>query len=186
MYKNDEIILNLLKKGDKKGLEMLFDEFYRPLVVYAYKFMQSKAESEDVVQEVFIKLWETKHLLNINSSIRLYMYQSVKNASINWLKSKSRLNTEVINEDVELTKEALLDESDWNEYIEEVHKKIEKLPSKTREVFKTVVIENKKYKEAASDLGISVNTVKTVMARAVDTLRTNLKKGVYTLFSIFI
>lgn len=184
MKESDHIILDLIKKGDKKGLEMLFEDFYRPLVAYAYTYIRNKEESEDIVQEVFIKLWESKKLLQVDTNIRIYMYQSVKNTCLNWLKNKSRINTETIENVPELSKD-FFDEGDWNDYIEEVHRKIERLPEKTREIFKSVVIENKKYKEAAEDFGISVNTVKTVLTRALDNLRNGLRKGVYFLFTIF-
>lgn len=185
MKDSDNLILSLIKKGDKKGLEMLFEDFYRPLVVFAYRYIRNKEESEDIVQEVFIKLWESKQLLQVNTNIRIYMYQSVKNTCLNWLKNRSRINTETL-ENISETNKELLDEGDWSDYIEEIHQKIDKLPEKTREIFTSVVIENKKYKEAADDLGVSVNTIKTVLTRALDTLRNGIRKGAYFLFSMFI
>lgn len=183
---NDDILLSLIKNGDKQGLEKLFDKFYRPLVMYAYKFTARKEDAEDIVQEVFIKLWETKNYLNVNTSLRYYMYQSVKNSCLNWLKNKPKINTETIENTLEINDETMLDENDWNEYVDDVYKKIDDLPVRTKEIFKSVILENKKYKETADDLGVSVNTVKTALSRALDTLRNGMKKGVNQLFFTFL
>ena len=72
-------ILQLLKKGDRRGLELLFHHFYKPLVFYAMNFLAQQEEAEDAVQEVFIKFWEGKRFHAIKNSLRPYLYQSVRN-----------------------------------------------------------------------------------------------------------
>lgn len=177
MKESDALILDLLKSGDKSGLEILFKEFYRPLVIYASQFLSNTEDAEDLVQEVFIKFWETNRFLSINFQLRAYIYQSVRNSCLNWLDKKPRVILDPIESIPELTEELMLDESDWKIYMDEIYRKIEMLPPRTREIFKAIVLENKKYKDVASDLGISVNTVKTAMQRALSNLRTNLSDG---------
>lgn len=80
-----DIILDLLKKGEKKGLEQLFLKFYEPLVVYAYRFLNDQAEAEDVVQEVFIKFWNRNRFTDIRFYLRSYLYHSVRNHCLNRL-----------------------------------------------------------------------------------------------------
>lgn len=81
-------ILQLLKKGDRRGLELLFHHFYKPLVFYAMNFLVQQEEAEDAVQEVFIKFWEGKRFHAIKNSLRPYLYQSVRNYCLNLLEGK--------------------------------------------------------------------------------------------------
>ena len=81
-------ILQLLKKGDRRGLELLFNHFYKPLVFYAMNFLAQQEEAEDAVQEVFIKFWEGKRFHAIKNSLRPYLYQSVRNYCLNLLQGK--------------------------------------------------------------------------------------------------
>ena len=186
MKKSDVTILNLLKSGDKSGLEMLFKEFYRPLVIYAMQFLSRKEDAEDLVQEVFIKLWETNRFLNIDFKLRAYIYQSVRNSCLNWLESKSKIQIDTIDSIPELTDDAMLDESDWKVYMDEIYQKIENLPPRTREIFTAIILENKKYKDVADDMGISVNTVKTSLSRALSNLRTNLSNKANIVLSLIL
>lgn len=174
---NDKIILDLLKKGDKAGFEMLFNLFYRPLVLYARQYIVKVEDAEDIVQEVFIRLWNFTNFADINSSIRSYIYQSVRNACINFLKSDSRKIMNPVDSIPDLTEEVMLDELEWNKYMEEIYSAVESLPPRTREIFKSIVLEKKKYKDVAQEMNISVNTVKTAFSRALSTLRANLSNG---------
>lgn len=177
MKESDSIILGLLREGDEAGLKILFDMFYRPLVMYAQQFILKKEDAEDLVQDVFIRFWETKSYLEVKSNIRSYIYKSVRNACLNYIKTNIKYKFGTLNELPEVSEQEMLDESDWNTYIEEIYGKIDLLPARTQEIFKSIVIENKKYKEVAVQLNISVNTVKTLLSRALTLLRTDLSKG---------
>jgi RNA polymerase sigma-70 factor (ECF subfamily) len=169
-------ILALLKAGDERGLERLFQQFYRPLVIYAQQYVGYVEAAEDIVQEVFIRFWESQPYQDINVNLRAYIYQSVRNSCLNQLKSSSKVQFGSIDEIGELSASEMLDESDWNEYMQEIYKKIELLPPRTREVFVAIVLENQKYKDVAEKMNISVNTVKTSLSRGLSTLRSNLSK----------
>lgn len=181
-----DIILDLLKKGEKKGLEMLFRRFYEPLVLYAYKFLREQSEAEDIVQEVFIRFWKRDKFIGIESYLRSYLYQSVRNACLNYLTEKKGVTWGGL-ESVRNMAEELPEENVWLAHLEEIYRKIEELPLKTRSVFKGVILENKKYKQVADEQHISVNTVKTLLARALSTLRNQLSQSSFILFfSLFI
>ena len=78
-------ILNLLKQGEKKGLQLLFKTYYRPLVLYALKFVRRQDIAEDIVQEVFIKFWEKKSFIAVDQHLCSYLYQAVHNHCLNSL-----------------------------------------------------------------------------------------------------
>ena len=172
-------ILVLLKQGDKRGLEMLFRRFYRPLVVYALKFLPQQEEAEDVVQEVFIKFWERKRFDMIDNYLRSYLYQSVRNRCLNVLESRAGIIMKPVDSILEFSDTEMPDETEWNSRIDEIYREVDKLPDRTREIFTAIVLNGKRYKEVADDLDISVNTVKTSLSRALTALRSNLNEGTY-------
>jgi len=186
MKKTDTTILTLLKEGDKMGLEMLFREYYRPLVMYASQYLERKEEAEDLVQDVFVKFWESRQYLEININLRSYIYQTVRNASLNTIKSKSKYQFDTLDDLPELSVEEMLDESDWNEYINDIYKRIDMLPPRTRKIFTSIILENKKYKDVAADMNISVNTVKTSLSRALSVLRSNLSKSANVVLTLLL
>lgn len=178
-------ILNLLKQGEKKGLQLLFKKYYRPLVLYALKFVRRQDIAEDIVQEVFIKFWEKKSFIAVDQHLRSYLYQAVHNHCLNSLEKNENRRITSIPDYGEWAEEEHLDDSEWNQKLEEIYREIRKLPPRTQEIFLAVLFKNKKYKEVAEELHISVNTVKTTIARAMITLKNNLKKKTY-LFLLFI
>ncbi len=187
MKKSEVEILNLLKKGDEAGLKMLFDLFYRPLVIYAQQYIAHTGNAEDIVQDVFIRFWERAKYEGIGTNLKVYFYQSVRNSCINTIKAESRniLNSQRI--DIpELSEEQMFDEEEWNSYMDEIYTAVEALPPRMKEIFKSIVIENKKYKEVAEELDISVNTVKTSFSRSLSALRLKLSNRADIVLSMII
>ncbi len=179
-------ILVLLKQGDKHGLELLFRRFYRPLVMYALKFLPQQEEAEDVVQEVFIKFWERKRFDMIDHYLRSYLYQSVRNRCLNIRESRAGITMKPVESLLEFSDTETPDDTEWNERIEEIYREVDRLPDRTREIFTAIVLNDKRYKEVAEDLGVSVNTVKTALSRALSALRSNLSEGAYLVVLLMI
>lgn len=172
MMFNDLKILQELKHGSTDAFKELFDLYYIPLSTYALKYCDSFSLAEDIVQELFIKIWDENLYLNFEETLGPYLFKSVKNNTLQATKRKTKYQF------IEIEKQAnkLIFEEDLDiKHIEEEKKKlyleIEALPKKCKEVFKAIVLDNLKYKEVASQLGISVNTVKTHHSRALKHLR---------------
>ncbi len=179
-------ILVLLKQGDKHGLELLFRHFYRPLVMYALKFLPRQEEAEDVVQEVFIKFWEWKRFDMIDNYLRSYLYQAVRNRCLNILESRAGITMKPMESLLEFSDTETPDDTEWNNRIEEIYREIDRLPDRTREIFTAIVLNDKRYKEVAEELDISVNTVKTALSRALTTLRSHLSEGAYLIVLLLV
>lgn len=179
-------ILQLLRQGNRRGLELLFFQFYKPLVLYAMNFLHRQEEAEDTVQEVFIKLWEGNRFNSIKNKLRPYLYQSVRNACLNLLTGKKVVLMTPINSIMDLADVECLDESEWNTRIDLLYKAIDRLPDRTREVFKRIVLDGKRHKEVAEEFNISVTTVKTLLARALAALRADLDEKVYSILLLFV
>ncbi|MGJ8733620.1 RNA polymerase sigma-70 factor [Cellulophaga fucicola] len=176
MNLREQEIVNRLKEEDPKAFKDLFDMFYMPLCVYSLKFSDSYDFSEDIVQDLFVTIWNKKIYLQVDGSIRSYLFKAVKNNTLQALRKKDRYNFEKLDAVVE---SFILEEKENDiEAIEKAQKKllqeIEALPEKSKEVFKAIVLENLKYKEVALQLGVTVNTVKTHYSRALKKLRKSL------------
>lgn len=185
MEKADQI-LELLKCGDKGGLELLFRHFYRPLVMYALKFVFFQEEAEDIVQEVFVKFWEQRKFDQVNHFLRSYLYQSVKNRCLSIMELKRGISMTSMDSLLDFSDSEAPDESEWDERVNQIYREIDRLPERTRVIFMAVVMEGKRYKEVADDLNISLNTVKTALSRALSTLRSNLNDKTFLfLFRLF-
>ena len=174
MKLKDSQILEKLKLGDSSAYKQLFDRYYMPLSVYALKYCDSFQLAEDIVQDLFIKLWDEKIYLKFENVISPYLFKAVKNNTLKAVKKNSKYRFEEIEDQIN---NLVIDDVDI-EIIEEERKKlyqeIETLSEKSKEVFKAIVLENLKYKEVAEQLNISVNTVKTHYSRALKQLRGSL------------
>jgi RNA polymerase sigma-70 factor (ECF subfamily) len=187
-------LLKSVSKGDKKGFEILFRTYYVRLCAYAAGFVVQNDLAEDIVTEVFLKLWEKRETLTISESVSSYLFQSVKNACINYLtREKSRKYTVSENEvkliDLKMTYQ-ISDKYPLNDLIgreleEKIRMEIEKLPEQCREIFYLSRFEDLSHKEIAEKLGISENTVKVQIYRALIKLRVGLKDFLPIIFLQF-
>ncbi|WP_303318692.1 RNA polymerase sigma-70 factor [Flavivirga abyssicola] len=166
-------VLLRLKQGDKEAYRFLFDTFYPRLYMFSLKYVKDHFIAEEVVGDTFLKLWQKRHKVHKIENIKSYLYKMVRNTSYDYLK-KTDHNVRL---DVKSHDSFTL----TNDYIieEEVHailiKALESLPPKCRKVFSLSCIEKLKYKEIAEELQISVNTVKSQRARAIELLKIQLK-----------
>ena len=174
MTNKDQNILDSFKLNDESGLKTLFDRYYRPLCVYSMKYLGDIHIAEDIVQEVFIRFWEEKKYKNIKGSLKNYLFVSVRNRSVNYLKSNLNVNTEYIKH---LNEEFAFEQFDDDliaEKKQKLYKEIEKLPPQSKKILKLIVFEKLKYKEVSKELDVSLNTVKTHFSRALKQLRNSI------------
>ncbi|MCP2028406.1 RNA polymerase sigma-70 factor (ECF subfamily) [Flavobacterium sp. HSC-32F16] len=164
------IVLEELQKQNKTVYKNVFDRFYKELVIYAHNFLFDQQASEDVVQEVFISLWENAKNIEIKSSLKAYLFAMVRNRCLNYLKSikiTDDLNLIDLNSMLVLEDDLdLISEEEKNILYNQILKIIETFPESMQQVFKLKFIENYSYNEIADELGVSVNTVKTQLQRA--------------------
>ena len=175
MELNDLQILEKLKAGDPLAYNQLFDKYYMPLCVYSLKYCDSFQLAEDIVQDLFVKLWDEKIYMKFDNSISPYLFKAVKNNTLQGIKKQSKYQFDAIEKVVNnLMEEEPLDFATLEAEKKKLYEQVEALPEKSKEVFKAIVLENMKYKEVAERLDISVNTVKTHYARALKQLRFKL------------
>jgi len=168
---------------NNKEFEDIFKQHYSGLVVYANKYVGIKQVAEDIVQDFFFDLWNKRESILIQSNIKSFLFQSIKNNCLNYLSREKKDYKEL---DSNTFKEQEL--SFQIEHIERnkmIYDLIEKIPEQRRHIFKLCCIEGLKYREVAEDLGISINTVKTQMGRALSELRKSIDKVTVYFLGIF-
>lgn len=169
----DKLILEHLKNSNQGVFEMVFKYYYSGLVIYADQIIKNIPISEDIVQSVFLKLWETRESLDIRS-FRSYFIQCVKNKCIDHLRScavKNKFSQELMDDS-----QVEMQEDLWTlmELDELINQAIDKLPPRCREIFLMSRTENLKIVEIAEKLRLSARTVETQISKALKVLRTEL------------
>ena len=176
MALEESILLKRIRNKDKRAFESVYNQYFGVLVSYAFRFLDTVEESEEVVQEVFVKFWDKCESLAEDSSIKSYLYRSVHNTCLNQLKHqkvKDNYRVFVINH-MENTTETVIEEEDTGQW-ERIMHEIDQLPPRCSEIFKLSRLEGLKYKEIAGHLDISVKTVEVQMGKALKVLRERLK-----------
>ncbi|MCG6190678.1 RNA polymerase sigma-70 factor [Maribellus maritimus] len=170
---SDSHIFEKINKGDDTAFSRLFDEFYTPLCFFANRYVADLDLSRSLVQQVFVDLWVKREKLNIHFSPKSYLYHSVRNRSIDYLRTekKSIPISGTIEDSGSIPFHDLVEEAELND---KINKAINQLPEKCREIFVLCRFENMKYSEIAKKLNISVKTVEMQMGIALKKLRQSL------------
>jgi RNA polymerase sigma-70 factor (ECF subfamily) len=172
------------KKGDVYAFEKLFKAFYRNLCFFAENYVKEKTMAEEIVGSFFINIWEKRSIIEIKGSVKSYFYSSVHNRCIKYLEHlKVMKKYEEYAISRLRSKELLVPSSNAyplanlisQEIVEDIEKSINELPEKCREIFCLSRFEDMSYEDIAAKLDVSINTVRTQMARALQKLRENLK-----------
>lgn len=172
----DKELFERIAKGDKQAFAIVYNEYYRPLCYYAFRFFQDEEAAEDIVQKTMVKLWvQRKNITNINS-ISSFLYRTVHNNSINELKHRQVIDKHAENVKSELDIMAYddVDEEYENRVSKVLRDAIDSLPPKKSEIFKLKYYKGMKHKEIADQLGISYRTVETHIVKGLQKLRETL------------
>jgi RNA polymerase sigma-70 factor (family 1) len=180
----DDLLFRRLKEGDERSFELLFKKYYAGLSSYALVFVKCDDLARELAHETFIKIWERRCSIKIESSFKSYLYRSVHNNCINFLKRSRHLSEIHETARAEILKQHEINMHHFSQEnldrllpddFEIVFSKgLGLLPEQCREIFILCRDDKLSYQEVAERLGISVNTVKTQMKRALAKLREHL------------
>lgn len=166
-----QALLYLIENGDENAFAKLYTLFANKLIAFASAIVHSKEIAEEVVEDVFVKIWNRRgHLCKIEN-ITVYLYTAVKNQSLSALSDKAnKLITESFDE-LDTTVEALHQDPHavfiTSEMLNRVNRVIDSLPPRCKIIFKLIREDGLRYKEVSEILNISVNTIDVQMAIAV-------------------
>jgi RNA polymerase sigma-70 factor, ECF subfamily len=177
----DQELFRIAESNDEEFLKILFRLYYSRLCSYALTLVKDTDLAEDIVQETFIKFWEYREEIKIAHSVRSYIFRSVHNNCINYLKKSEVLKRQYkeIADDVIYYNEliirnydtTIIDELIAAETEQKISHAIDELPLQARKIFLLSRFDSKSYDEIADILRISVNTVKTQMKRTLARLK---------------
>ncbi len=155
--------------------EQLFKKKFKPLTIFAYKYLKDTDLAKEIVHEAFIKLWENRNSIDSNKNVNAYLYTTVSNLSLNYIRDHKKFvsTEEVFDWNVNPTDFENL--AIRNEVTQAIVTAIDKLPPKMRKVFIMSRYENLSHKEIAQKLGISTKTVENQINKALKRLRKDLK-----------
>jgi len=181
MSKEEKIYVSLIKAGNSFAFEKLYFKYSKKLYNFAFNILKSKEDAEGLVQNIFIKIWETRSEINTELSFGGYIFKMAKNMLINHLKKK--INEKVYIDYLLTFPEDIIppveQEINFLELNMEIERLISILPEKRREIFLLSRHEGLTYKEIAEKLDISVNTVNTQISKSLEHIRDHLINKFY-------
>ncbi len=167
----------VVREGDYTAFRELFTRHYRSLCTYAMRVVVVREIAEEVVADVFVKLWKNREQIEVHTSFEAYMYRAVRNQALDYLKLRSYRCRERDSLDsvqwnsTHADHYTPIEEIAFNEFYDRVEGCISELPRQCQVIFRLSREEGLRYREIAERLQISVKTVETQMGRALKVLR---------------
>lgn len=185
----DEQLLSKMADGDRQAFTFLYRRYWEELFITSAKTLRGKDEAADIVQDVFLSLWNRRKELNIQGSVAAYLHTSVRYKCINYIErnitrrdyllrlTRVQINNFSTNPEAKLI---------LKEMQETIGKAVSSMPPKMQEVYKLSRLEHLSHKEIAEYLSISVETVKKHIHHALNLIRTDLPSNIYNSAAIII
>lgn len=173
----DHLLLRVLEHDDYGAFEKLFIFNYDTLRNFCKRLVHINEVAEELVSEVFFKIWINRKRIVISSSPKSYLYTAVRNISFDHLRKEKHSRWADLEEAATVPCDSI-DPHRYSEFIElqvKVEKAVERLPNQCRQVFQLSRDHGMKYNEIANELKLSVKTIETQMGRALKSLRITLK-----------
>lgn len=175
-----------LKQGDRRIFRELFDTYFNPLAAFGYKYVQDKFAVEDMVQEAFVSLWNSRENFEEIAAVKSFLYTSVRNKCLNHLKHEKVKNKHEDALAYKLESEEyfsahVIEEETFNRLLAEIRA----LPAAAQEIM-ILALNGMKNPEIAEELGVSVNTVKTQKKISYAKLKEKLEPMMFLILLVLI
>lgn len=174
----DEQLLSLLKRSNENAFTVIYNRYNRLLYVLAYKYLKDKDVAKDIVQQIFLKLWEIREVLIVNVNLKNYLHTMLKNYTLNEIRNNLTAlekNYEMAQSPIEYENE-ILSRLEEKEQMIALYHAINGLPEQKKIVCLYKLQGNLSNQEIAKKMQISIPTVKTHYAQAIKILRNNFDK----------
>jgi RNA polymerase sigma-70 factor (ECF subfamily) len=178
---SDEELMHEIKAGNMLAFDELYRKYIRRLYRFSYSILKSREEAENIVQNVFLNLWQNREKAEKISSVKYYVFTIAYNSAISIIRKKARESQfiEYVKTLQDMKEEPVDLQFEYKELDERVSAIINSLPVRQKEVYQLHRIEGLKYAEISERLNISINTIENHMSRALKTIREKL--GNYSL-----
>ncbi len=181
----DDELLILLQKGNERAFTAIYERYHKLLYVLAYKYLKDNDTAKDAVQQIFLKLWESRSLFSIHINLRNYLYTMLKNHLLNEIRNNYTAlekNYELAQETIEYENE-ILSKLEEKEMTEQLYRAIDSLPEQKKAVCLYKLKVSLSNQEIAEKMQISIPTVKTHYSQAIKLLREHFDKLLILLLS---
>ena len=184
---NEKAILQQLKAGNQQAFDELFRQYYRYLVIVAFRYLKDDHQAKDMVQEVFMDLWKRREVIQIEQSIKAYLRRAVVNKCLSALKKNQRTSLqETPDINISLHQDKVDQIYEYKELESVLADAIQSLPERCQLIFKMSRHENLSHKEIAEKLNISTKTIENQMTKALKVIRAALKEYGLLLYLLFL
>lgn len=183
--REDFLLLNRLQEGDARSFEELFNQYWEPLYVIALNRLRNSEEAREIVQSLFVDLWQRHEQLAVKTSLKAYLYTALRYAILDHLRSRTVRDryVESIRAATYPLRNVTAETVAYRELETTVQQGMGRLPERCRQVFRMRRLEHYSVKEIALKLGVSSKTVENQLTKATKVLRLHLKEHV-TLFLV--
>lgn len=172
----ENFLLSALRQDNKEAFSLLFQKYYTDLVLFCGNFVRDKSSCEDIVQSIFLKLWNDRKNIRIETSLKSYLLRAVRNSCFDEFR-----HLEIVRQYESDPDHSVLDSYDTENYIlysdlsAHLQQALDQLPAPYREAFEMNRFEGLKYREIAVRLNVSERTVEVRVSKALEMLRKLLK-----------
>lgn len=172
----ENFLLSALRQDNKEAFSLLFQKYYTDLVLFCGNFVRDKSSCEDIVQSIFLKLWNDRKNIRIETSLKSYLLRAVRNSCFDEFR-----HLEIVRQYESDPDHSVLDNYDTENYIlysdlsAHLQQALDQLPAPYREAFEMNRFEGLKYREIAVRLNVSERTVEVRVSKALEMLRKLLK-----------
>ena len=173
---------NPIHLSERSAFELIYHGFYHPLCFYATKFVG--AEAEDIIENLFVKLWDKKQTFENHTHLKAFLYRSTRNACLNYLKLNKRqyVSVEEIGENTIVEDNDHLSTIIQAEIMAEIYRAVHQLPSQCSKVIAMSFLESFSNTEIAQELNLSEQTVKNLKVLGLKILKTKLSGRAFGFF----
>lgn len=167
--------LGRLRTGDRSALRHIFDQQYEPVCRVIFRFVQDPGLSEDLAQEVFVRFWQKRNDIQVDSNLPAYLRRMAANEALAYLRKKTRYQADELPVHLPGQQAAPADEAyQATELAQRITQAVNSLPPRCRAVFQLSRFEERTYQEIADELEISIKTVENQMGKALKIMREKL------------
>lgn len=167
-------INQILNIREEAVFEELFKSHFAELVNFGNRYLNDPEQSKELVQEVFLNIWQKSEILKIQTSVKSYLFGAVRNAALNHIKHQKVQQKYQDRVKFNSEESETVDFLELEELKTSIENALNKIPEKCRQIFELNRFEGKRYKEIADQLGISLKTVENQMGKALKILRQEL------------
>ncbi|ACU02479.1 MULTISPECIES: RNA polymerase sigma factor [Pedobacter] len=188
LNEEDQKLVNAIVQRDKKLFEVLYKKYYQQLFAVAYRYVGQAEIAEEIVHDVFITIWNKADQLNIQHSMKSYLFKSIVNSSLNFIK-KEKVQAEKQQVYMAIVDKETADEPDTDReeaLLKDLAQALELLPDKCRQVMYLSRFGKLKQQEIATQMNISIKTVKNHLTYGFQKLREQLEKRKHIAIVLFL